>query len=150
MSTVSTKMASRVGEPAWEVARLFPDQGYWTEEDYLDLTNTTNCLVEFSDGFIEVLPAPTTSHHMILAFLYRALLAFIESQKLGTVLFAGIRVRLRKGKYCEPDIVFMLAEHADRIGEKYWQGADLVIEVVSGDEKDRERDIVDPENWTTD
>jgi Uma2 family endonuclease len=139
MSTVPVRAMPSVGEPAWEVAHLFPAQGTWTEGEYLDLPG--NRLVEFSDGFIEVLPVPTTSHHRILAFLYAALLAFITPQQLGTVLFAGIRVRLRKGKYREPDLVFMLAEHEDRIGEDFWQGADLVMEVVSGGDKDRRRDL---------
>jgi hypothetical protein len=33
-------------EPAWDIARLFPAQGEWSEEDYLELD--TNRLVEFS------------------------------------------------------------------------------------------------------
>src|SRR5262249_51780983 len=120
-------------------AQLFPLQGEWTEEEYLALPGSR--LVEFSDGCIEVLPVPTTSHHRILAFLYATLLAFVTPGQLGTVLFAGIRVRLRKNKYREPDLVFMRSEHEDRIGEEYWQGADLVMEVVSGSEKDRRRDL---------
>ena len=35
----------------------------------------------------------------------------------------------------------MLAEHADRMAEEYWRGADLVMEVVSGGEDDRRRDL---------
>ena len=44
------------GEPPWDVALLYPLQGSWTEDDYLELG--TNRLVEFSDGGIEVLPMP--------------------------------------------------------------------------------------------
>src|SRR5712691_11899026 len=127
------------GEPAWEVAYLFPAQGTWTESEYLDLPG--NRLVELSNGFLEVLPMPTMSHQMIVAFLLRALLAFVEPRTLGTVLVAALRVRLWQRKFREPDVVFMLAEHADRMGEKYWEGADLVMEVVSEDEKSRERDL---------
>ena len=43
-------------------------------------------------------------------------------------------------KFREPDAVFMLASRAERRGNKYWQGADLVMEVVSED--DPERDLV--------
>jgi Uma2 family endonuclease len=139
MSTVQSEAKPAQGEPAWEVAYLFPTQGTWTEADYLDLPG--NRLVELSDGFLEVLPMPTTSHQMIVAFLFRTLVAFVESKALGTVLFAALRVRLWEGKFREPDVVFMLARHADRIGEEYWEGADLVMEVVSGDAKDRERDL---------
>jgi Uma2 family endonuclease len=122
------------------VALLFPEQGAWSEEEYLALNS--NRLVEFSDGTIEVLPMPTTSHQLIVAYLYRLLLAFITPKKLGTVLFSPLRVRLCPGKYREPDLVFLLARHAGRIGESFWKGADLVMEVVSSDEEDRRRDLV--------
>lgn len=124
-------------EPAWDVARLFPDQGARSEEEYLALSS--NRLVEFSDGRVEVLPMPTTSHQLIVAFLYRTLLAFAAPRAAGTVLFAPLRVRLWPGEFREPDIVFLSAEHASRIGESFWEGADLVMEVVSDD--DRRRDL---------
>jgi hypothetical protein len=57
--------------PAWEVARLFPDQGQWGESDYLELTRHTRRLVELSEGRVEVLPVPRTSHQKIVACLYR-------------------------------------------------------------------------------
>ena len=34
--------------PAWDIARLFPEQGAWSEQDYLELN--TNQLVEFSNA----------------------------------------------------------------------------------------------------
>src|SRR5262249_61101362 len=113
--------------------------GTWTEEEYLDLPD--NRMLELSDGFLEALPMPTMSHQMIAAFFYRALFAFVDPRHLGIVLFTGLRVRLLKGKIRQPDVVFMLAGHADRMGEPYWKGADLVMEVVSGDAKDRLRDL---------
>ena len=128
----------RQSGPAWEIARLFPDQGAWDEEDYLALE--TNHLVEFTDGCIEVLPMPKTSHQLIVAFLHGLLLGFVNERELGTVVFAPLRVRLRKNKYREPDVVFMLAEHEDRVREEYWEGADLVVEVVSPDPESQERD----------
>jgi Uma2 family endonuclease len=127
-------------QPAWDIARLYPDQGFWEESDYLSLD--TNHLVEFSDGYIEVLPMPTQSRQLIVQFLSNALFAFVSAAKLGRVLFAPLRVRLRKGHYREPDVVFMLAAHANRMGEKYWNGADLVMEVVSDDPESRERDLI--------
>lgn len=126
-------------EPMWEVAHLFPPRGQWDESDYLALD--TNRLVELSDGCLEVLPFPTTSHQLLAGHLALLLQAFSESHALGTILFAPLPVRLWRGKFREPDVVFMLEEHADRIGEQFWKGADLVMEVVSGDAKDRERDL---------
>ena len=162
MSTVPDKIDPPVGltygEPTWDIARLYPAQGTWTEREYLDLG--TNQLVEFSHGFIEFLPMPTTSHQRIVLFLVNLLSAFADPSKLGEVLLAGVRVRLWEEKFREPDVVFMLAEHASRITEDYWLGADLVMEVVSGSHDDRRRDLVEkreeyaragiPEYWIVD
>ncbi len=133
--------SEKEAEPTWEIAQLFPAQGTWSEEEYLALN--TNHLVEFSNGFLEFPPMPTTSHQRILVHLYGLLLAFAMAQDLGTVLVAALPIRLWRRKFREPDIVFMQKEHADRIGEEFWQGADLVMEIVSGAGKDRRRDLVD-------
>jgi Uma2 family endonuclease len=117
---------------------LYPLQGYWDESDYLSLD--TNHLVEFSDGMIEVLPMPTTDHQRIVAFLYGLVLSFVAARRLGEVLFAPLRVRLRPRKYREPDIVFLSAEHSARVQKKFWEGADLVVEVVSEDPESVKRD----------
>lgn len=124
------------------MARLFPAQGQWDEADYLALTADTNRLVELCDGSVEVLPMPKTSHQRLVAYLYGLLSAFVAAGRLGTVLFAPLRVRLREGLIREPDIVFMRAQNARRIGEDFWDGADLIVEVVSGGEKDRAHDTV--------
>jgi Uma2 family endonuclease len=78
----------------------------------------------------------------IVAFLYEVLKAFTQVHAPGVVLFAGMRVRVGKRKHRDPDVLYMKADHAHRRHEKYWDGADLVMEVVSGDPKDRERDMV--------
>ena len=123
--------------PTWEIAKLYPDQGTWGVEEYLALE--TNRLVEYSDGFVEILETPTQSHQLLVAALYRMLSRFVSGRGLGQVLFAPFRVRLWPGKYREPDIVFMAAKHADRMSEQYWQGADLAMEVISSDDRARDQ-----------
>ncbi|GMU24724.1 MAG: hypothetical protein AMXMBFR13_47960 [Phycisphaerae bacterium] len=140
MSHITVPPAPNEAGPAWDVARLFPDQGGWSEGDYLDLVGRTNQLVELSDGRIKVLGCSTTSHQRILGYVCRQLAAFVEPRRLGRVVVAAYPVRLRPGTFREPDVVFMLAEHADRLGEEYAEGADLVMEVVS--EKNRAHDLV--------
>ena len=130
------------GEPAWDLALLYPMQGAWSDLDYLALTEGTNRLVEFTDGRVEVLPVPTSSHQRILLYLFAQLHAFVMPRKLGEVLCAALRVKIRDGKFREPDLVFMTEEHRDRIGEEYWEGADLVMEVVSRDAESRKRDLL--------
>jgi len=116
-------------EPTWDIATLFPNQGSWSEEEYLALG--TNHLVEFSQGYLEILEMPTISHQETLAYLYGVLLAWATQGKLGKVLFAPVKVRLWPGTFREPDLVFMRTENRSRIGEQFWEGADLVMEVVS-------------------
>jgi Uma2 family endonuclease len=129
------------GEPAWRIAELYPEQGGWGEWEYLYLPG--NRLVEYDDGFVKVLPMPTRSHQLIALFLWEILHRFALANNLGEALAAPFPIRLWKGKFREPDVMFMSAQHADRIDERYWRGADLVMEVVSGDSESRKRDLVE-------
>ena len=58
--------------------QILPPQGEWSEEEYLVLTDHRNRLVEFTDGFLEVLPMPTDKHQSVLQFLF---LAFFRGRK---------------------------------------------------------------------
>lgn len=122
-------------EPAWEVALLFPAQGAWSEQEYLDLDS--NRLVEFSHGNIEVLPMPSDRHQSIVAFLYGIFVA-LANRLDGKVLFSPLRLQLWPGKFREPDLVFLADARDPRRQEEYWIGADLVVEVVSPDDPQRD------------
>ena len=56
------------GEPAWEIATLYPIQGTWAEAAYLALP--TNHMLELNNGCLEILPPPTYFHELIVEFLY--------------------------------------------------------------------------------
>lgn len=116
---------------------LLPLQGLWSEEQYLKLTDQTNHLIEFTDGVIEVLPMPTDRHQVILAWLYEVLLLFIRPRG-GKVLFAPLRVQIRPGKQREPDLLLIRDANDPRRQNQYWLGADLVVEVVSPDNPQRD------------
>jgi Uma2 family endonuclease len=137
---ITVPLPDNHAEPAWEVALLFPAQGEWSEDDYLWLTDHTRCLVEFTDGHIEVLPMPTDAHQRIVLFLYRALYAFLAAREAGIVLVAPLRLRVRTGRYREPDLLLLLSANDPRRSNRYWTGADLVVEVISPD--DPKRDLV--------
>ena len=79
-------------EPAWDIARLFPPQGGWSEDEYLKLPGNT--LAEFDHGRIEVLDMPSEWHQLLVAYLYRALVEYVGASALGTVLFAPFPVKL--------------------------------------------------------
>jgi Uma2 family endonuclease len=145
------------GEPIWPLARLFPYQGDWTEDEYFALN--ASFLVELSDGCLEFPPMPTISHQLIVLFLHRLLESFVAAQGLGLALVAPVPVHLWQDKARQPDI-FFLRQGRPRFRGDYPQGADLVMEVVSGSPEDRERDLVKkreeyalagiPEYWIVD
>ena len=148
---------TRPGQPVWEIAELFPEQGLWTEQQYLALN--TNRLVEFDNGMIEVLPLPTKTHQLIVLYLYEVLKAWITGKSVGgIVLVAPYRLRLATGRYREPDVVYLTAEQNARSGEQFAEAAELVMEVISADDPDRDyvtkrRDYAQagiPEYWIVD
>ena len=119
---------------------LLPLQGLWTEEQYLRLTDQTNHLVEFTDGYVEVLPMPTRKHQAISRFLFLAFLAFVRPRG-GTVFYAPLRVRIAPGRFREPDLLLLLDVNDSRNQNAFWLGADLVVEIVSRDHEERDTTI---------
>ena len=109
----------------------------WTETQYLNLTNQTNHLVEFTDGVIEVLAMPTRRHQVMLLFLYELFRAFIQPYG-GKVLVAPLRMLVRPGKFREPDILLLRNAHDQRNQDAFWLGADVVVEIVSPDDPKRD------------
>lgn len=125
-------------EPAWEIARLFPAQGAWSVDDFLSLD--TNHPIEFTDGCVEVLPMPTKFHQRIAQFLYELLRAVTGPTQRGEVFTSGYKVQVGDTAFRNPDVFFIAAEHADWALKYYATGADLVIEVVSEDNRSQKRD----------
>lgn len=126
------------GAPPWAIAMLFPNQGHWSEGEYLDLSERTNRLIEMDEGCVEVLDLPNLKHQEIVSFLNRSFEDFVRPNKLGKVIFAAYPLRLRDDRFREPDVLFVLTEHLAWFGGKFATGADLVVEVVS---EDRARDF---------
>jgi Uma2 family endonuclease len=122
------------------VLELLPPQGGWSEDEYLWLTDHSNRLVEFTDGYIEVLPGPTQEHQVILSTLNDEFKGFVRPQG-GIVIFAPLRVRIRARKFREPDLLLLLDRNDPRGENRYWHGADLALEVVSPDKP--ERDLIE-------
>jgi len=139
------------------LCELLPRQGCWSDEGYLWLTDHGNRPVEFTDGFIEELPLPTSTHQALLSFLYVLFRAWVRPRG-GIAAFSALRMRVREGKFREPDILLLRDRSDPRYQDRYWQGADLVVEVVSPDHP--ERDLVEkradyaeagiPEYWIAD
>ncbi len=114
-----------------------PLQGLWTAQQYLKLTEQTNHLIEFTDGVLEILPMPTNKHQAILEFVYVALRVRMQRSG-GKARVAVLRVRIREGKFREPDVLLLCDAHDPRLQDAFWLGADLVVEVVSRDNPERD------------
>ena len=136
---------------------VLPLQGAWSDEEYLWLTDRCNRPIEFTDGHVQQLPMPTFTHQAVLAFLYRLFHAHLAPRG-GVVMFSALRLRIREGKFREPDLLLLRDRTDSRCQDRYWLGADLVAEIVSPDDPDR--DIVEkradyaeagvPEYWIVD
>ncbi len=102
---------------------------------------------------------PKRVHQRIVRFLMRVVEQVIRAGAGGEVLDAPFPVYVQPNRYREPDIVYQRAGRPDSESE-YADGADLVIEVVSDDARDRERDLITkrteyakaciPEYWIVD
>jgi Uma2 family endonuclease len=119
---------------------LRPLQGLWTEEQYLTLTDHTRRLIEFTDGVLEPLALATDRHQVLVLCLYEPLRTFLAPLG-GKVLFAPLRLQIRPGKQRQPDLLLVRDASDPRRQNRFWLGADLVVEVVSPD--DPERDTVE-------
>src|ERR1041384_1382109 len=95
----------RAGQPTWDLALLYPEQGRWSEEEYFNLPRGRR--VEYVNGFLEVLPMPVIRHEDIMSYLFRLLDAFVISRRLGNVYPAGMRVGVASRTYRIPDITFI-------------------------------------------
>ncbi len=164
MSTASSQSAidyppiidEAASQPTWQVARLFPDQGHWTEADYFELHQ--NKMVELVDGYLEVLPMPTWLHQLIVRYFDQKVTEAAGGR--GHVLQAPLPIRLFPRTIREPDVMYFApgSEPADPRG--YPTRVDLAVEVVSDDDESRKRDYVDkprdyarakvPEYWIVD
>ena len=144
-----------IGPP--RAGSLPPPQGAWRDEEYLALTDGCNRLVELTDGCVQQLPMPTFTHQAVLLALYRLFHDYLAPRG-GIAMVAGLRMRIREGKFREPDVLLLRDRSDPRCQDRYWQGADLVVEVVSPD--DPARDLVEkrtdyaeagiPEYWIVD
>jgi Uma2 family endonuclease len=157
MACTEILMATRENHPNW-IAELFPPQGAWTEDDYFALPET-NRIIELSEGKVIRMPPPSPAHQLVINRLNYRLTDLVKGLQLGEVFPSPIAVRLWESKIRGPDILFVRAEHLDRVGDKAINGApDWVAEVISP--RSRKLDTVEkladyaragvPEYWVLD
>ena len=101
----------------------------WADED---------TLAEWVDGEI-VMTSPASNLHQDEArFLTAVLSVFVEAHALGVIRPAPFQMKLAHGR--EPDLLFVAAEHQNRLRSRYLDGpADMVVEIVSPESVGRDR-----------
>jgi Uma2 family endonuclease len=94
---------------------------------------------EWVDGEVTVFVPPAERHQDVLWFLATLLGWYARRLGLGKVMLAPFEMRLARSSR-EPDLLFVAAQHLDRLTGKRLDGpADLVIELVSDDSVARDR-----------
>src|SRR5262245_25281141 len=121
MSTTTQPLTADLessGEWKDVLAEIAPAQGTWSEEEYLVLTDHRRRLVEYTDGYLEVLPWPTAKHQTILKTLFLSFFNFFETRG-GNVIFAPLRMRIRPGKFREPDLMVLRTANDPRSQNRF-------------------------------
>lgn len=99
----------------------------WTEAEYLQFASARNAIVELVDGKVVLEEMPSPRHQTVVLNLALAL----RQSDLGKVFVAPMPVRLDQGQMREPDVVFFLRDHLDRVHDQYADPPDLAAEVLS-------------------
>jgi Uma2 family endonuclease len=102
-----------------------------TYADFAALPNDGN-RYELLDGELFVTPSPAPRHQIILANLVRALDGYVQSRRLGMVLFAPLDVIFADTSVAEPDLVYLDNTRTSLISHRGIEGAPaLLAEVLS-------------------
>ena len=140
-----------------------PPQGTPVDEAFV--INLPGCpLAEWVDGKLDYLPLPTPLHQTVGSFLYDAFRDDYRARGMRAALrFTGLPVRIPSYGGTEqrlryPDLSMLLDEQDARAAVDAWNGADLLVEIVSPDNprRDTEDKRLDyaaagvPEYWIAD
>lgn len=102
----------------------------YTLEDYLKLPE--GAPYQLIKGELVMSPSPSTVHQEILKILAVKLVNFAEDRGLGKVYLAPVDVYLSDTDVYQLDIIFILKDRLNIIGERKIEDApDLVIEILS-------------------
>jgi Uma2 family endonuclease len=116
-----------------------PPTRLYTVDDIRALPDDGN-RYEIIAGELFVTPAPSIRHQLLLGKLFRLLADYVDLHALGTILFAPTDVVFGELTLVEPDLLFVRADHGERVTERDIQGApDLAVEVLSPTTKRTDR-----------
>jgi Uma2 family endonuclease len=87
---------------------------------------------EIHEGELSVVPAPSPQHQIISRNLFLILHAYVNSRRIGELLYAPLDVILSDTSIVQPDIVYLDPARLPAISHRGVEGAPtLVVEVLS-------------------
>lgn len=112
------------------------DRRWWTAAEVRKLTADNPMLTpryELVDGELLVTPSPGAPHQRTVAALYRALFAYLQSERIGEVYFSPSDVELEPEFVTQPDVFVVSRTEAKRLRHEGFPVGELMlaIEVVS-------------------
>ena len=79
------------------------------------------------------------THQLLLGGVLWEIYLYLETIDLkGKLLSSPFPVYLGNGRFRTPDLLFMREENRHRRHTNHWEGADLVVEVISPDDPNRD------------
>jgi Uma2 family endonuclease len=139
--------------------REFSGKVYFTYEDIKNLGEFPEIpLLEILNGDLFVVPSPTILHQEISKKLTLVIERYIQEKHVGKLLYAPVDVVLSEEEVVIPDLIVILRNNYQIIGEKNIRGTpDLVIEILSSSrtqDLERKREIYErngvKEYWIVD
>jgi Uma2 family endonuclease len=117
-------------DPTREGAMSYDEFLAWADED---------TLAEWVRGRVEMTSPASMQHQNLALFLSTVLSSYVLVHHLGVIMTAPFQMKLpHSGR--EPDLLFVAAEHRDRLQNTFLDGpADLVVEIVSDESVARDR-----------
>ena len=107
-------------------------------EEFLDWADE-DTRAEWVNGEVIMTSPASRRHQEMVKFLMAILNVYVEEHTLGVFLPAPFLMKLEDTAR-EPDLLFLTAQHQERLRETYLDGpADLVIEIISPESFGRDR-----------
>lgn len=124
---------ARIGPTTKPLARM-------SYEEFLNWPGE-NQHVEWVNGEVLEMSPVSRQHTAVVGFLIQIVREFVAQRRLGEVLFEPFNMKIgRDLPRRAPDLLFVSTENLGRLKRNRLEGpADLVVEVISPDDPDRDR-----------
>ncbi len=112
---------------------VWPRQGEWTYEDWVQLPDDDGWQYEVIRGRLYMCPAPRTRHQLAASRLGFAIQQHLRERRLGELLYAPLDVYLPgEATPVQPDIVVITEDQSSILVERGVEGAPaLLVEILS-------------------